>query len=268
MAAPINLGQVILGSFLAFLIVLLSYKAKFLNFSGSVATFFLAVLIFGFGGWKWSIPILVFFILSSLLSKAGKRRKEKFKNTFEKSGTRDYAQVIANGGLAGFFVFLHIFYPEPIFYHLYLVSLAAANSDTWATEIGVLFKTTPRMITTFKKVEPGVSGAISFFGTSASFLGSFIIALSGFIFSISLSHLLLITISGFFGSIIDSILGASIQGQYQCTRCKAYTEKKTHCNSKTDRIRGFQWLSNDMVNILSVLISIFLFFLLSIFPIF
>ena len=262
-AASIYMGQVLLGVFLALIIVLLSYKAKFLNFSGSVATFILAVLIFGFGGWKWSVPILVFFIISSLLSKAGKKRKEKFKNTFEKSGVRDYAQVVANGGLAGLFIFLHILYPDPLYYHLYLVSLAAANADTWATEIGVLFKTTPRMITTFKKVEPGISGAISFYGTTASFLGSLIIALSGYFFSISFGSFILISIAGFFGSVIDSILGASFQGQYQCTVCTSYTEKKMHCDSPTNRIKGFRWLNNDLVNILSALFSILLFILLS-----
>jgi len=262
-ANSIYMGQVLLGVFLALIIVILSFKAKFLNFSGSVATFILAVLIFGFGGWKWSVPILVFFIISSLLSKAGKKRKEKFKNTFEKSGVRDYAQVVANGGLAGLFIFIHIFHPEPLYYHLYLVSLAAANADTWATEIGVLFKTTPRMITSFKKVEPGVSGAISFFGTFASFLGSLIIAFSGYFFSISLEHFIIITIAGFFGSIIDSFLGATIQGQYQCSVCALYTEKKIHCDSLTNKEKGFRWLNNDLVNILSALFSILLFIFLS-----
>lgn len=262
MLASFNMGQFLSGTVLALLIVFLSYKVKFLNFSGSVATFILAVLIFGFGGWEWSTPILVFFILSSLLSKAGKTRKEKFKNTFEKSGVRDYAQVIANGGLAGLFIFLFILNPRDLYYQLYLVSLAAANADTWATEIGVLFKTTPRMITTLKKVEPGVSGAISFYGTSASLFASLIIALSGALFSFNLKNILLITLSGFLGSIVDSYLGASIQGQYQCTQCASYTEKKTHCQMRTKKIKGFHWLNNDLVNIFSALFAI-LFFILA-----
>ncbi len=263
MTDSIRTGQILLGGFLALVIVLLSYKAKFLNRSGAFATFILAVLIFGFGGWKWSVPILVFFILSSLLSKTGKKRKEQFKNTFEKSGVRDYAQVIANGGLAGLFIFLYIFKPLPMYYHLYLVSLAAANADTWATEIGVLFKKTPRMITTFKKVEPGISGAVSIFGTGASLLGSFAIAFSGYLFSLSFKNLVLITLTGFFGSIIDSYFGASIQGQYQCTICNSYTEKHIHCKSATKHIKGFNWLNNDLVNILSAVFSILIFLLFS-----
>lgn len=258
----INTSQLLLSAALAGAIVYLSYKVKFLNISGSVATFILAILVFGFGGLQWAVPILVFFILSSLLSKTGKRQKEQFKNTFEKTGVRDYMQVIANGGLAGFFVLLNLLYPDPLFYQLYLVALAACTADTWATEIGVLFHSKTRMITNFKEVQPGASGAISFYGTLASLIGSLVLALSGYCFSINLAQFYLITLAGFSGSIFDSFLGATFQGQYKCTICRSYTEKRTHCNDKTIRITGFNWLTNDLVNILSSFMAVLLYLLI------
>jgi len=263
MITSIDLSQLISGIVFGFVLVGLSYKFKFLTISGSVATFILAVLIYGFGGWPWTVPILVFFILSSLLSKTGKTQKQKFKNTFEKTGIRDYTQVIANGGLAGIFLLIWIFYPNPLFYSLYLVALSSATADTWATEIGVLSTSKPILITNFKKVEPGVSGGISLYGTSASFVGSFFLALSGYLFTKDLNSTILIGISGFSGSLIDSILGSTIQSQYKCSICQSYTEKKLHCETITNKISGLNWFNNDLVNIFSAIAACGIFYVLS-----
>ena len=66
-----------------------SFKLNFLDAGGSCATFLLASFVFGIGRWTFSVPILTFFILSSVLSKIGKKRKEKFVSVFEKSSRRD-----------------------------------------------------------------------------------------------------------------------------------------------------------------------------------
>ena len=89
----------IICTIIAFVIAVISFKIKFLTKSGSIATFLLAAVIFSFGGLKWSLPILSFFILSSILSKIRKKQNEKVETYFEKSGTRDHMQVIANGGI-------------------------------------------------------------------------------------------------------------------------------------------------------------------------
>ncbi len=265
MISSLNFYQLYVGIILSIGVVYFSYKFKFLNKSGSVATFILAVLVFGFGGWQWSIPILVFFILSSLLSKTGKQRKLKFKDTFEKSGIRDYTQVISNGGLAAIYILVFIFSADEKYFEYYLVALASATADTWATEIGILLNTKPRLITTFKKVNPGVSGAISIPGTLASFMGSLILVLSGYFFvpNLNLLDLLILSAAGFSGSIFDSILGATYQAQYQCINCESYTEKKIHCESKAIKTRGFTFLNNDMVNILSSLLAVIFYYFIS-----
>lgn len=256
-----QLNQIFLGIFLAVLIIFLSYYLKFLSPSGLATTFLLATFIFGLGGLKWSIPILIFFILSSFLSKAGKGIKAKFKDTFEKSSLRDHAQVLANGGMAWVLVTLEYFIPHDFLYYLYLLSLAVATADTWGTEIGVFLETKPRLITTFKKVEPGISGAISWHGSMGAFMGSLILISSGFIFleRFTPGIFILLVCLGFIGSMIDSLIGATIQGQFRCKVCNKYTEKRLHCGHETIHEHGLIFITNDFVNFSSSLITILLF---------
>jgi len=248
------------------LIVLPSFYFRSLNVSGSIATLILGTIIFGFGGWEWAVPILSFFITSSILSKLGKSVKEQFKDTFEKTGTRDLWQVLANGSIGGFFVLIAIFDPgnAKFYFAAYTLSFAAATADTWATELGVLFKGTPVLITTFKKVKPGVSGGISFYGSLASLAGSFFIVwVASFFVPMETEIILMLGLIGFSGSLVDSLIGATIQGQYQCRVCKKYTEKKSHCNTPALKIKGFRWMTNDLVNFISILSSVLVLLLIS-----
>ena len=89
------------GTALGGLVAVLSWRAGLLTGSGAVATFWLAVPVFGFGGWMWTAPMVTFFLLSSLLSKVGRRVKAQYDLMFEKGDRRDWAQVVANGGIAG-----------------------------------------------------------------------------------------------------------------------------------------------------------------------
>ncbi len=259
----LNHPQVLLffeGFALAALVGFISFKIGFLSLSGSLMTFLLATFIFGLGGWAWAVPILTFFILSSLLSKFGKKQKQRFKNTFEKSGVRDYAQVLANGGIPGILMILNFIFPHDFFYSLYLLSLAVATADTWSTELGVLSKSRPVLITTLKKVDPGISGAISLIGTLGGLVGAFLVILSGYLFArFSLTHFLLLLIFSLLGDFLDSLIGATLQGQYQCNVCSKYTEKKMHCSKPTKLIQGYRIIDNDTVNLSANLLALFLF---------
>ncbi len=252
--------QFLIGMLLGGIVAYLSFKVKFITASGSFTTFILASVIFGFGGWLWTIPILTFFVFSSLLSKAGKSVKSQYELMFEKGNQRDHAQVLANGGIAGFLMSLHTLYPSPVLYLCYLGALASAMADTWATEIGVVFGKKPRLITNFKKVASGTSGGITLGGLIGALFGALILSLSGTIFytnSFSLSflnHFGVVGLAGFLGSIIDSYLGATLQVQYQCTQCGKITEKKMHCHDiSTSKVSGISWINNDIVNLIATL---------------
>jgi uncharacterized protein (TIGR00297 family) len=248
--------QILSGFLLAVIVAYLAYRARSLNKSGAIAATLVGTIIFGLGGWSWAILLMVFFITSSGLSRAFKNRKRGLDEKFSKGHERDAGQVFGNGGLATLFAALHAFYPESILPWIgFAVSLAAVNADTWATELGVLNPTPPRMITQLsKRVEKGTSGGISLFGTLASLLGAAVIALPAVYLSphgfLSLNYFFLIALSGLAGSLFDSFLGATVQSMYYCPTDKKETEKHPlhTCGTPTIHIRGWKWLDNDWVN--------------------
>lgn len=253
--------QLTLAVGISLVFALASYRAKFLDKSGAVAAFLLAVVIFGFGGWKWAIPILTFFILSSVLSRIGRIAKSSLEDVFEKGSQRDYAQALANGGAAGFIMILYMFFGNEQMYLLYLAALAAAMADTWATEIGTLSRQTPRLISNFKKVSVGTSGGITLAGTAGSILGALVLSLSGWAFIANPEStsilMLLVVMSGTLAGLLDSFLGATIQIQYRCPICKKITEKRYHCQDvPTQPLKGWKWMSNDVVNFINTLSAV------------
>ena len=249
--------QLVLAVFLSLGVSWLSYYFRFLSAGGATASFLLGTVIFGLGGWIWAVPIMTFFVTSSIWSRVGKGRKRKFDLVFEKSHTRDVGQVMANGGLAGGIMVLAFYYPNHNWYFVFLGILAAVTSDTWATEIGVLFNTTPRSILTFKKVAPGTSGGVTIAGTLGGAMGSVCIAVSGVLVnpdlflksSLELSFFWII-LAGVIGSLVDSLLGATLQSQYLCEYCGKVTERKMHCEKNTTLVRGLEFFHNDRVNMI------------------
>ncbi len=251
-------GQIILGMVLAFLAAGAAYRFKLLTLSGGLSAFLLGAVTFGLGGWGWALVLITFFSSSSGLSLLFKKGKKTAESMYSKGGRRDAAQVLANGGVAGLFVLLSLVLPNSwVPWAGFCAALAAANADTWATELGVLNPRKPILILTGKPVEPGTSGAVSVVGTLASTAGAFLIALLGWIFRpsgwIEMNGLLmigLITFCGLVGSLVDSLLGASFQAIYYCDACKTETEKyPLHgCGTETHLIRGKKWMDNDWVN--------------------
>jgi uncharacterized protein (TIGR00297 family) len=133
-----------------------------------VAAILTGGLIFGFGGLPWAALLLTFFVSSSALSKAFKRRKAELAEKFSKGSQRDWGQVLANGGLGALLAIGFAFKPHPNWIWLaFAGAMAAVNADTWSTELGVLSPVPPRMITSGKQVERGTSGGISLTGTLA-----------------------------------------------------------------------------------------------------
>lgn len=249
--------QLIFGLILAIMTAYLAYRAGSLSKSGAYAATLVGTIIFGIGGWEWAVLLLTFFITSSALSRAFKSRKQGLDEKFSKGHERDAGQVFGNGGLAALFAALHALYPESIIPWIgFAASLAAVNADTWATEVGVLNPTPPRLITDLKKrVEKGTSGGISSWGTLASLLGAAVIALPAVLLgptgTLNINHFLLISAAGTAGSLFDSLLGATVQAMYYCPADKKETEKHPlhTCGTKTVHIRGWRWLNNDWVNL-------------------
>ena len=196
----------------AFFISIISLKTKLLNLKGSVATFILAIIIFYFGAIKWTVPILTFFVFSSLLSKIRKKMNPKVDSYFQKTDQRDHIQVMANGGFPGIIILVNQFYTSELFYIAYVSAIAAVCSDTWATEIGTFFNTKTFNIMDFKLVEQGISGGVSLIGFIGAVLGSVVISISAFQWINHYELLIILIASGFLGSTFDSVLGSTFQG--------------------------------------------------------
>ena len=96
----------------------------------------------------------------------------------KKGGPRDWAQVGANGVLAGGAALFYALGGGTLALVMFGASVAAATSDTWASEAGVLSRTPPVSITTFRVVPRGMSGGITWLGTMSSIVGSLVIALA------------------------------------------------------------------------------------------
>jgi uncharacterized protein (TIGR00297 family) len=251
--------QPIIGLLAAIVIAYAAYRAHALDRSGMFAAMIIGTVIFGVGGWQWTILLLTFFITSSGLTRAFKDRKRDVSEKFSKGGQRDAGQVFGNGGFATLFAGLHYFFPNALWAWIaFAVSLAAVNADTWGTELGVLSPTPPRMISNLRKiVEKGTSGGISLVGSLAAFLGSALIALLAVLLApgkIQTDHwslFLLITTAGLLGSFFDSFLGATVQAIYYCPLCNKETERHPlhTCSAQTTLKRGWPWLNNDLVNV-------------------
>ncbi len=259
------LQQIVIGVGISFMFARLSFGLKFLNGSGSVCTFLLASTIFSIGGVVWTVPILTFFFLSSILSKVGKARKKKFDLIFEKGSQRDMGQVVANGGVGWILMIAYPFLPNEswrdLFYFGYLGTMAAVQADTWATEIGTMIRNPkPISIVNFKPVPAGTSGGITVIGTSGALLGALVIAASGWLSNMTLVDsvgwakvLLAVSLAGLVGSLVDSYIGATLQAQYYDEHRDKITEKTHHQNEDgtlvpNQLIKGVRWIDNDFVN--------------------
>ena len=229
--------------------------------SGSVAGLLVGSAILYAGGFFIWGMLMLFFVSASVISRVGRTVKAQLASMHEKGGERDAIQVLANGGagLVGSILFAAT--GEPAFAVAAAGGFAAANADTWAGELGVLSRVPPRSIVTRRELTPGTSGGVTRAGTLASVAGSALIAVWFALWvwvqgapGAGLSHtallLLIITAAGAVGSLIDSLLGATVQALYR-TEDGALTERRRNGATDNVLIRGIPAVTNDVVNLVS-----------------
>lgn len=243
--------RLLIGFGLAGAVSAAAFRHRALAASGAVAAT-LAGAIAVAAGWSWAFLLIGYFVATSALSRLGARRKEARTGAIvAKGGTRDWRQVAANGG---FFVVGAALsaagWPHPGVVAFALGSLAAAAADSWATEIGTLAGGEPRSILTWKRMPPGMSGAVSLPGSIAMIAGAAFMALLAWGFGWDLRVVTAAAAGGVAGALFDSILGAAVQVRRRCPRCDAVTERRIHgCGSATEWAGGARWLDNDVVNV-------------------
>jgi uncharacterized protein (TIGR00297 family) len=254
MAAAFSLGswiQLTLGLVLGAIVALGAHRASMLTTGGAIAAAAVGTLTFGIGGLAPTVLLLTFFISSNVLSRWGSERKQALADRSAKGGTRDEWQVLANGAVPALLAVGYGLTDQSLWLVGVTGALAASNADTWATEVGVLARNRPRMITNLRAVEAGTSGAISLTGSAASLAGALLI---GLVASLLVGNIGLLTVAGAAGllaSFLDSLLGATVQAQYTCPTCGHLTERHPEhtCGTATEFVGGWRWFGNDQVNL-------------------
>jgi uncharacterized protein (TIGR00297 family) len=249
----------------ALLLVLsiLALVFKQLNIGGTIGAFLLGlaiILAFGFGG----LAIYLFFIIgAAVLAKLNKKNElyEEAEEIQEKSGKRDFAQVVANGGIGFILACIYLLSPNPLILIMFGASVAEAVSDTFAGEVGLLTRSPVVSILTGRPLKPGLSGGVSLMGTLAALIGSFLIAVLWYSVYYkpalaTISYIAVITLAGFVGCIVDSILGITIQAHYWDKSSDRIVEKEYLDGKKLPLTRGFRIINNDKVNFISNLFSV------------
>ncbi|GHO43612.1 DUF92 domain-containing protein [Ktedonospora formicarum] len=260
---PLVISRLAAGLILSSSIGLLAYWRRSLSRSGVAGAIIAGSTTFGLGGTTWGFSLIYFFVSSTLLSHFRAREKaETAADKFSKGSRRDFAQVMANGGVASALATSHALVStsqaRQTLHAGYIGALATANADTWATEVGVLSPHTPRLITNGQPTVPGTSGGVTLLGTGASAAGALSLGLFNWLLRPRdrlARHLPLISlISGLAGSLCDSLLGATVQAMYYCPTCQKETERLVHsCGTSTRFLRGHRHINNDVVNFLATL---------------
>jgi len=220
--------RVAIGAAVSLGAAVLARRLGALTRSGLWAAGVVGTLLFAGGGWNWLGLVGTFFITSSLLTR-WEPREPGTTNRSADLGGRRWDQVAANGGVAALAALVHGLNGSALAFGAAAGAVAAATADTWATEVGRWSPTPPRLITTGVDVPPGASGGITPAGTAASAAGAVVIGvvaawLAGG--TSSLGFPLAVAIGGITGSILDSVLGATLEGR-------------------------LRWLNNSAVNLLA-----------------
>jgi uncharacterized protein (TIGR00297 family) len=251
---PAWLGRAAVGLLAAAIVALAARRTRSLATSGAGAATLVGTAAVA-AGWAWGTLLVLYFVTSSLLSRAGAAEKARRTGPIvAKSGARDALQVLANGGPFALCALATSWADGAAPLAVAAAgALAAATADTWATEIGTLRDDTPRSLRTWRTVPPGTSGAVSAAGSAAMVGGALFIAIGASALGLT-DALAAVTVAGCAGALADTIVGATLQDRRWCDSCELGTEREVHdCGTVTRHVGGLTRVDNDVVNLLATL---------------
>ncbi len=269
-----------------------SIKTKILTIGGAFAAVFVGTLI-SLCGYEYFVILAAFFFSSSKATNIHKQIKTRLLGkSYLKDKKRNAIQVLSKSLFPSIICLIlykyygkgmHLFNLDKYKFKLFLDSLfigffESANADTWASELGIASNNLPVLILHgFKTVPKGINGAISSFGTICSIKGGLFISLIVIIcnicrygvlniFKIDLKILLIIIkifivggVIGFIGSLIDSLLGQTVQLSIYNETKKCVIEKENEFEAKKNgdelKYYGKDILNNSGVNLVTGVIT-------------
>jgi len=191
-----------------------AYFAKAADSDAVLSEAIIGLLVILFGGMHWFLLLLTFYLLGGAFTRYGYAHKRALGIAQSRGGVRGYKNVYSNSLVPLALAVCYGIYGSDMFIYAFIGSVATANGDTLASEIGETSRSKPRMITTLKEIEPGVDGGVTPLGEAASLAGAIIIGLfavgTGMV---GFFGILAGTIGGFLGTNFDSLLGATLQSR-------------------------------------------------------
>jgi uncharacterized protein (TIGR00297 family) len=207
---------------------------KLLTPAGLLHAWVLGILIWGTLGWQGYLIVLFYFLVGSSVTRIGMAQKEAEGIAENRSGARGPENVWGSA-LTGAFCALGTLVVPAAYHSLlligYVASFSTKLSDTCASEVGKAYGKQTFLITTLQPVPRGTEGAISLEGTLAGILGSAAIACLGWGAGlINLTGVGVCVLAALIATNLESVIGATLQSK-------------------------FDWLTNEVVNILNTLIG-------------
>jgi len=182
--------------------------------------------------------------------------KHKILRRPKKSSGRTFRQILINGGLGTVFMILYGITGHPGPQIVSIVAIGGCFVDSLSSDVGILSKAEPYDPIRRKHVPAGISGGMTALGTGAALMGSAAIAVASAAFlNVTLPTALGMGMLLFAQSLADTLLGSLWQVKYECPVCNAVTEQKTHCDQPTRYLRGAVWMDNNMVNLLTSILT-------------
>lgn len=283
----IIIGYILKGLVLAY-IVHSSRKKQNLTESAILAALITGVIHSISSTFLYLILLISFFLMGTKATKYKHEYKEKLTQAYNIDGDstsnkRNHIQVLANSLGASVYIVIILIISltnkesENTKKWIELLEIGVAShycsvtSDTLSSELGILSKSDPILITSFKTVPKGTNGAVSLMGFVSGVTGSFVISVLYVLFRFNefssifslIASLLFLTFTGLVGTLIDSLLGAILQASFVDSSSNKVIEidggYQLHIskfvNSKVQSISGTDILSNNGVNLLMSFIS-------------
>lgn len=249
-------------------------KRKSVDISGALLGLFMGFIL-TLTSFAHTACLIAFFVTSSKATKFRAQQKKRLEAEYKEGGQRNWIQALCNGGMASLLALLYLLdigcgeYPIDFYKHYrsswlsmgILGAFACCNGDTWASELGSVLGTgEPFLITTREKVPKGTNGGISWIGLLVSAAGGLVVGVFHYVtvlYTVDTAVLQLAApqwpiilagmFGGFFGSLLDSVLGATLQ--YTGIDEKGVVVERPGKGVK--HISGRQILDNHSVNLLS-----------------
>ena len=222
-------------------LIALAQRLPLLTRAGWVHAGILGTVLWGCLGWTGWVAVVVYLALGSAVTKLGFEQKQERGLAEARGGQRSPANVWGSAATgAGLALLIGAGLEPRLWLTLgFAASFAAKLADTFGSEIGKRWGSTPRLITTLRRVEPGTEGAISLEGTLASAAGSLVMSLVMWALVLVPSGrlMLLVAVVGFVATLAESVLGAIAQ-------------------------QRLSWMSNELVNALQTTLAALLIILL------